>query len=445
MHISSLLLALLLLVAVVHSETHGYGPETVQQYSGYLTVRGTPGNGTHLFYWFFESRNAPATDPLVLWLTGGPGCSSMLALFYENGPYKIAPNESLSLNPYSWNSFANLLYVDQPVGTGWSWAELKADYVQNETEVANDLYTFLQEFLKMHSNYANLDFYVLGESYAGHYVPAISAKIVQANQAGGNPIINLKGSAIGNGLTDPEIQYAQYGQFAFDVGLIDKQVVAETNKTYLQCKKAIDESQWQNAFDVCNSIISDVQYGANTDFNVYNYKEECTYPPLCYNFNPLTKLMSQAAVKAALGTQNQTWSQCNSNVYSYLIGDWVHNLASDVPLLLAANVRVLVYSGMLDFICNYYGGRAWTAALQWPGQAGFNAATPVAWTVNGTAAGTAQSYQNFTWLEVANAGHMVPMDQPENALDMLKRFLTNQPFGSQTTATRKHRRSRRAH
>jgi cathepsin A (carboxypeptidase C) len=92
----------------------GVGPETVENFSGYITVNTT----RNLFYWFFESRSSPATDPLILWMTGGPGCSGMLALFVENGPYKISSGGSLSLNPYSWNANANIVFIDQPVGSG---------------------------------------------------------------------------------------------------------------------------------------------------------------------------------------------------------------------------------------------------------------------------------------------------------------------------------------
>lgn len=88
----------------------------------------TPPTPTQLFYWLFESRNDPVTDPLILWLSGGPGCSSMLALFVENGPYRIVEHGGgaavedssrlLRLNPHSWNSNATVIYLDQPAGTG---------------------------------------------------------------------------------------------------------------------------------------------------------------------------------------------------------------------------------------------------------------------------------------------------------------------------------------
>ena len=91
----------------------------VKQYSGYIDLST---GAKHLFYWAFESRNDPATDPVILWMTGGPGCSSEVALFGENGPCSVTPsgNDTLT-NPYSWNSKASVIYIDQPAGTGFSY------------------------------------------------------------------------------------------------------------------------------------------------------------------------------------------------------------------------------------------------------------------------------------------------------------------------------------
>lgn len=95
--------------------------------------------GDDMFYWFFKSRNDPSTDPLVLWLTGGPGCSSGIAVFYENGPFSFNDDLSLKKNPYSWNTAANLLYVDSPVGTGFSKCSSITHLDTNEDEVAQDI------------------------------------------------------------------------------------------------------------------------------------------------------------------------------------------------------------------------------------------------------------------------------------------------------------------
>ena len=109
---------------------------------------------------FFESRNNPATDPLVLWMTGGPGCSSEVALFGENGPCSVGPlGEDTHINPYSWNSNASLLYIDQPSGTGFSYPLSGTD--AGEAGVARDMYDFLQQFFKAHDKYAKLPFFAV--------------------------------------------------------------------------------------------------------------------------------------------------------------------------------------------------------------------------------------------------------------------------------------------
>jgi cathepsin A (carboxypeptidase C) len=110
-------------------------------------------------------------------------------------------------------------------------------------------------------------------------------------------------------------------------------------------------------------------------------------------------------------------------VHTELLGDWIANFAVDVPTVLAANIPVLVYSGTDDFICNYMGGRAWTNNMQWPGQKAFNTAKTSSWNFGGHQVGNIKSAQGFTWLEVFNAGHMVPMDQPAVALNMFNSFI----------------------
>ena len=171
-----------------------------------------------MFYWWFESRNDAENDPLVLWLTGGPGCASEIALFYENGPYAFNEDgETLKKNEYSWNSNANLLYVDQPVGTGFSHSTL-LDHPTNELEIAEDMYMFMSKFLDKYPQLKGKDFYITGESYAGHYIPAISHYFKFESPT---PLeVNFRGLAIGNGLVDPYNQYPAYAKFAYENNLI---------------------------------------------------------------------------------------------------------------------------------------------------------------------------------------------------------------------------------
>jgi carboxypeptidase C (cathepsin A) len=152
----------------------GVDGETVQQHFGYITANQQ--YGVQYFFWLFESQNNPATDPLVLWMTGGPGCSSELAIFFENGPYtvtkKFLQKPVLHDNPFSWNKNATVIWIDQPGGTGFSTVQNTLGYVTNEKQVAADMMTFLQGFYAQFPQYKPLPFYITGESYGGHYVPS---------------------------------------------------------------------------------------------------------------------------------------------------------------------------------------------------------------------------------------------------------------------------------
>jgi cathepsin A (carboxypeptidase C) len=153
-----------------------------------------------MFYWLFNSRRSPSTDPLVMWLTGGPGCSSEMAVFYENGPFTINDDMSLKSNAYSWNDVSNVIFVDNPVGTGFSESAGVDHLDKTEEEIAETMYRFIQGFLVANPEYVGRDFYVSGESYAGHYIPAIAYYLV--NNAT-DMQIKFKGIAIGNGWVDP--------------------------------------------------------------------------------------------------------------------------------------------------------------------------------------------------------------------------------------------------
>jgi len=96
-------------------------------HTGFINIS----DSSDIFYWYFPSLNDPKNDPLVFWLTGGPGCSSIVALFYENGPFKILNDLNLDKNNFTWSNNSNIVFVDQPVGTGYSRAKV-GDYVINE-------------------------------------------------------------------------------------------------------------------------------------------------------------------------------------------------------------------------------------------------------------------------------------------------------------------------
>ncbi|CEJ92551.1 hypothetical protein VHEMI08197 [[Torrubiella] hemipterigena] len=398
------------------------GVDTVKQYSGYLD---NEADGKHLFFWFFESRSKPSTDPVVLWLNGGPGCSSMAGLFEELGPASI-PNSDLNpvRNPYSWNSNANVIFVDQPVGSGFSYYDSAS--TDNSPAAAKDLYAMLSLFMEQFPQYATQDFHISGESYAGHYIPVTGAEILSH----ANSKINLKSLLIGNGLTDPYTQYAYYRPMGCGAGgwprVIPESDCKSMDNALAGCQSQIKQCydngasrSCYNAFNTCNSAMLNTYTRYND--NVYDVRANAP-SHTAYT----EQFLNQDSVRQAIGAETK-FSECgaDSGLYGRFVrgGDWMQPFHRKVPGILA-KIPVLIYAGDADYICNWLGNQAWTNALDWPSKTAFNAAkmTPVT-TTSGKEYGQIKHSNGFAFLRVYAAGHMVPEDQPEGSLNFFNRWL----------------------
>ncbi|KAK2996103.1 hypothetical protein RJ639_029531 [Escallonia herrerae] len=403
----------------------GASVQDLGHHAGYFKLSHT--KDARMFYFFFESRNSK-TDPVVIWLTGGPGCSSELALFYENGPFHITDNLTLAWNDFGWDKASNLLYVDQPTGTGFSYSSSEDDIRHNEQGVSNDLYDFLQAFFSQHPQHAANDFFITGESYAGHYIPAFAARVHQGNKNKEGIHINLKvrvkGFAIGNGLTDPAIQYKAYTDFALDNGLIKQSHYQSISKSIPACEQAIKlcgtdgENSCANAYFVCTKIFNNILDVAG-NINYYDIRKKCK-GDLCYDFSNMEGFLNKKPVRDALGVGDIEFVSCSSKVYEAMLMDWMRNLEIGIPGLLDDGIKLLVYAGEYDLICNWLGNSRWVHAMEWSAQKAFVAAPSVPFSVDGSEAGQLKSHGPLALLKVHNAGHMVPMDQPKASLQMLK-------------------------
>lgn len=228
----------------------------IKQSSGVVDVRA---DGSNMFYWLFDSESAPETDPLVIWLTGGPGCSSELAVFMENGPYRIDYWQDMKLNEYTWSKKANMLFVDNPIGTGFSTSANPSMTDKSEKQVVADFHAFLSKFLQENPQFEGRNFFVAGESYAGHYIPGIAQDLVKN---GSDINANLKGIAIGNGWVDPYLQYPAQNDFALLHEMISESEYNNLKVKFSQCQSLIHGGQLKKALKFCenlNGVIFEVQ------------------------------------------------------------------------------------------------------------------------------------------------------------------------------------------
>ncbi|KAI0695227.1 alpha/beta-hydrolase [Cytidiella melzeri] len=182
-----------------------------RNWAGNIPVNRTNHPNDTLFFWAFEhtdgslTQNASSSsdEPWAIWLNGGPGASSMLGLLLENGPLHVDDGGAIIPNNVSWDKMVDYVWVDQPVGTGFSTAEATGGYIQDEDQMGEDFLNFLRNLVKIFPSLATRPLLLTGESYAGTYIPYITKTIFSTPE----PPVNLTKIAIGNGAMGAEPEY----------------------------------------------------------------------------------------------------------------------------------------------------------------------------------------------------------------------------------------------
>lgn len=402
------------------------GLDTVKQYSGYLDVGDN--DDKHLFFWFFESRNDPANDPIMLWLNGGPGCSSMGGMLTEIGPSLINEDLQPYKNYYSWNTNSSVLFLDQPVNTGLSYSN---ESVHMTVPAVKDVYQFLELFFKTFDQYQDHDFHIVGESYAGHTIPALGAEILTHDDR----VFNFSSIAMGNPIVDMKDQSASAYEFCVWSGQVSYDD-CEKAKSYVkpcvdqatECEKTgfTDHAKCMKAIDSCNEI-ANAYY--QTGKNPYDIRKNCEAQPLCYKGDQYAeKWLDQKKVLQAIGSKVDKYETCSDKVmgdFSSTI-DYAISFTGNVTIILEHDIPILVYAGDQDYVCNWLGQREWTNKMNWTHQSDFNKAKMKDFVVrpNDDPAGKIQTSHDLTFLRVYQAGHMVPKDRPIVAHEMINRWIS---------------------
>ncbi|EMD36610.1 hypothetical protein CERSUDRAFT_124360 [Gelatoporia subvermispora B] len=413
---------------------------TARAYTGYIDKE-----AHHLFFYFFESRNDPDTDDVIFWTNGGPGCSSSLGLFMELGPCRVNTPHNVTYNPYSWNENANVFFVDQPVGVGFSYAE-HGESVDNTLDAAKDIAAFVAIFFEHFTKFKGRAFHMAGESYGGRYIPVFASEVFDQNaqlEAAGLTPINLSSVMIGNGCTHwPTMVTSYYEMQCQNISVPPiqdvstcvrmKQSLSRCEKWMSSCDDAYNELDCEAASMFCSAEISYPFF--NSGYNPYDISKLCDGPieeTLCY---PLTKSISgfldRADVRHTLGVDPSVgnFSSCSDNVNAafHARGDQMFPTQYYIGALLERGVRALIYVGANDWICNWVGNERMTLGLEWTGQDAFVGQSLREWEVDGKAAGLTRSAGPFTFATIFNAGHMAPYDKPKESLELVKRWLAKE-------------------
>lgn len=422
----------------------GQPPVGFQQFSGYVTLDAKKKRA--LFYYFVEAEVDPVSKPLVLWLNGGPGCSSLgVGAFSENGPFR--PNgQGLVRNEYSWNTEANMLYLETPVGVGFSYdaSNSSAYEVVTDAITARDNLVFLHKWFLKFPQYKQRDLFITGESYAGHYIPQLAELMVRFNKK--QKLFNLKGIALGNPVLEYATDLNSRAEYFWSHGLI-------SDSTYKLFTSACNYSRYVSEYyrdsvsPICSKVYSLVSKETSRFVDKYDVTLDVCIPSVLSQSKIISpqqvtervdvcvedetvNYLNRRDVRRALHARLvgvRKWDVC-SNILDYELLNIELPTINIVGSLVKEGIRVLVYSGDQDSVIPLMGSRALVHGLAT--ELGLKTTVPYrVWFEGQQVGGWTQVYGNiFSFATVRGASHEAPFSQPERSLVLFRSFLKGNPL-----------------
>ncbi|PIA25695.1 hypothetical protein AQUCO_10900025v1 [Aquilegia coerulea] len=433
----------------------GFGLLPFELETGYVSVDDT--NGVELFYYFIKSENDPIKDPLIFRFAGGPGCSGLTTMMIQFGPLafrKVEYNGSLPtlvLRPDSWTKVSNIVFLDAPVGTGFSYSRSLQGSPGSDTNSAKHSHTFIRRWLVGHPEFLSNPLYLAGDSYSGMVVPLIVQEISDGIEAGDKPLINLKGYLLGNPVTDRNLEMNSLIPFSYGMGILSLELFESAKQhcggdyinvdpSNVQCKKDLEavtecieglESEYildrkcPRIDEKQKEIISDRRLLRENTSNIIGSPP--SDPRLrCRKYDHLLLYYwtNDDRVQTALNVRKgiiHDWIRCNRNL------DYLPDveISTGYHLYLSKKrYRSLIFSGDHDMVVPFMSTQAWIKSLkllicdEWR-----------PWFVDGQVAGYTRTYSsNMTYATIKGAGHIASVYKPKECLTMLKRWLAYEPL-----------------
>ncbi|KAF4671225.1 hypothetical protein FOL47_001671 [Perkinsus chesapeaki] len=391
-----------------------------------------------MFYWYFPPinetlKNSPST-PVILWLAGGPGGSGLISAFYEVGPLELVGTSKLVRRNITWAETYHMIFVDSPVGTGYSYSRSYSCYAHDtEHDVTRQLNTFLTKFYdEVKPNLKGHPLFIVGESYAGHYVPAIGHYLFR------NPIENvpLAGLAIGNGLTYPAYQVAVKADVAYYFGLIGEDKLVEARGWARRSQRLALNYDWEGSLEAREKL-EDLIHQESGGVSLYDIRK------MGSSSRELEHFANRPQVREAFNVPERKFKN-EYDVVDRMKKDIMRPLAKFIPPLLNASVPVLLWEGQMDVKDGFVGTEEWLKHIEWDGKAEYDNSTRKIWmgpwrpnearVVYGYSreGGSLTHFfdkvsflsENGTTVVTRNAGHSVPIGQPQVAKQLIDDFIS---------------------
>lgn len=405
---------------------------------GYVKVR----ENANMFWWFYgaEDEAERLNLPLILWLQGGPGASGAgYGNFMEIGPLDI----KMQKRKTAWTKKVNLLFIDNPVGAGFSYVTNDNAYTTNVTGIAEDLFVVFSAFMSKYQVFSESPFYIFCESYGGKMTPVFADRLYQG-QKHGEIRSNLKGVALGDSWVSAVDSVLTWGPFLYQYNLLDEKdlnaVMNISQATVLAVERgdyALATELWSETEGIIGKVTDDVnvynvlqhhvpsEFKANNNHDSMKFHIQQLYNTHVARFQQQTLSdFMNGPVREKLGIipDNVEWGGQSGDVFKYQSIDFMKPVVNYVDKLISYGLKVVVFQGQLDMICDTPGAEKWIKKLQWSGLDNFleSSRTPVYVADYGkNTQAFVKSYENFSLYYIMNAGHMVPADNGKMALKMV--------------------------
>lgn len=403
----------------------------------YVTVRPQ----AHMFYWLYRTTHAAGYQnrPLILWLQGGPGGSGTgFGNFEEFGPLDV----NLQPRNTTWLQSASLLFVDNPVGTGFSYVTSNSSFTTDLQGICDDLLTVMKQFVKSFPEFEKTPFYIFSESYGGKMTAGFSAVLYNAIVKK-EISMNFQGLAMGDSWISPVDSTNSWGPYLYATSIVSLSGLEKINTSAKMIEALIKKGDYANAtkyWGVLEDIVEEEGNGVNF-YNILKWSSKEERYSKSTNTNHLDHLFKRHVgvmlkddignlmnghVRQKLGIipENVKWGGQSGAVFEHLSADFMRDVKSTVnDLINKTPLKVVVYSGQLDLICDVLGTETWFYTMDIA--EGFKKSKRM-----GTKCPKSQnycyfskSYKNVHFYWVLNAGHMVPQDNGEGALLMVNNII----------------------
>ncbi|KAI5640692.1 serine carboxypeptidase domain-containing protein [Phthorimaea operculella] len=433
----------------------------VTSHAGFLTV--DPEKNSNTFFWYFPVEGEDVGEaPWIIWLQGGPGASSLAGLFDEIGPFEYKDGQ-LNRRKHAWTNNHSVLFIDNPIGVGYSFTEKEDGFATKMEEYATHLYNATQQFLTIFPELRNAPLFLAGESYAGRYVPALAARIeaadegMQVNQPPitlewisplfltgesydgryvpalaarieaadegmqvNQPPITLEGIILGNPVLNRE-DIVNITNAFYQWGLIDSDYVETLRPLEKLYLTAIEEGNSALAAKTREDIFNKLSEKTmqNQAFNLL--ADDSDYDKI-YNYK---EFLAKEEIKDALHVGERPYIYHNDTVANKLIPDFLMN-SSAIVMEILNKYKVLIYCGQLDLTAPCVpSAEARRTTWNWTKHDDFLKAPRVPWWYETTVAGYIKKGGGLEEALVRGAGHLAPMDKPAEVLVLISSFIKN--------------------